>query len=220
MTQMEVIDVILPALDEASAMPALLDAMPPGFRAIVVDNGSSDGTGEIAAAHGATVVREVVRGFGAACYAGLLAATSDIVCFMDADGSLPPASLLAVTAPLERGQADLVMGARQPTTRGAWPMHARMMNRGLALEMRRRTGVRLHDLGPMRAADRRRLLDLGIADRRFGWPLEMVLRASRAGWRIAEVDVPYQPRVGRSKVTGTLKGTMRTVRDMGRVLAA
>jgi hypothetical protein len=99
-------------------------------------------------------------------------------------------------------------------------VHARVMNRGLALEMRRRTGVKLHDLGPMRAARRQQLLDLEIADRRFGWPLEMVLRASRDGWRIAEVDVPYHPRVGRSKVTGTVKGTVRTMRDMGRVLAS
>jgi dTDP-L-rhamnose 4-epimerase len=214
-----VIDVILPALDEAAALPSLLAAMPPGFRAIVVDNGSTDGTSDVAAASGATVVREEVRGFGAACFAGLLAATSDIVCFMDADGSLSPASLLAVTAPIERGESDLVIGARKPTTSGAWPIHARLMNRGLALEMRRRTGLKLHDLGPMRATRRQQLLDLGIADRRFGWPLEMVLRASLAGWRIAEVDVPYHPRVGRSKVTGTLKGTVRTMRDMGRVLA-
>ena len=194
------IDVVLPALDEAAAMPALLDAMPTGYRAIVV--------------------REQVRGFGAACFAGLMAATSDIVCFMDADGSLPPASLLVVTAPIERGDADLVMGARRPTVAGAWPVHARMMNRALALELRRRTGVRLHDLGPMRAARRQPLLELAIADRRFGWPLEMVLRASRDGWRITEVDVPYHPRVGRSKVTGTVKGTVRTMRDMGRVLAS
>jgi glycosyltransferase involved in cell wall biosynthesis len=214
-----VIDVILPALDEAAALPDLLDALPSGFRAIVVDNGSTDGTADVAAAHGAVVVHEPVRGFGAACFAGLTAATSEIVCFMDADGSLPPAALLAVTAPIERGHADLVMGARQPTSAGAWPIHARLLNRALALEMRRRTGVRLHDLGPMRVARRQQLLDLGITDRRFGWPLEMVLRASSDGWRITEVDVPYHPRVGRSKVTGTVRGTARTMRDMGRVLA-
>jgi hypothetical protein len=116
------------------------------------------------------------------------------------------------------GTADLVLGARRPTARGAWPLHARAANAALALELRRRTGVPLKDLGPMRAAPRERLLALGIRDRRFGWPLEMVLRASADGWTIREVEVAYHPRDGRSKVTGTLKGTVRAVRDMTRVL--
>jgi hypothetical protein len=111
-----------------------------------------------------------------------------------------------------------MLGARQPVTRGAWPLHARAANTVLALELRRRTGVPLRDLGPMRAAHRRALLDLGLRDRRFGWPLEMVLRAAAEGWKIGEVGVSYHPREGRSKVTGTVRGTVRAVRDMTRVL--
>jgi hypothetical protein len=133
---------------------------------------------------------------------------------MDCDASLDPRDLPAVTAPVAAGEADLVLGAR----RGAGPLHARLANRVLALELRRRTGVRLTDLGPMRAARRAALLELGLLDRRFGWPLEMVLRAAAAGWEIDEVPVGHRPRAGRSKVTGTLRGTLRAVRDMGAVL--
>jgi glycosyltransferase involved in cell wall biosynthesis len=212
------IDVILPVLDEAAALPALLGAMPAGHRPIVVDNGSSDGSAAVARAAGALVVCEPARGFGAACWTGLRAATADVVCFMDADGSLDPGELPRVSAPVALGRADIVLGARR-AGRGAWPAHARVANRLLASELRRRGGVVLSDLGPMRAARRVALLELGIADRRFGWPLEMVLRAARAGWRIEEVAVAYRPRIGRSKVTGTVRGTTRAVRDMARVLA-
>ena len=167
------------------------------------------------------VVEEPVRGFGAACWAGLVAAepADGVVCFMDGDGSLDPADLQQVAAPVLAGGSDLVLGARRPTTAGAWPLHARVANRVLALEIRRRTGRTLRDLGPMRAARREDLLALGIEDRRFGWPLEMILRAAAAGWRIDELPVPYSPRSGRSKVTGTVSGTVRAVRDMSRVLA-
>ena len=110
-----------------------------------------------------------------------------------------------------------MLGARSPAP-GAWPLHARLANAALAWELRRRAGVPLRDLGPMRAARRGSLLGLGIADRRFGWPLEMVLRAADAGWTIREVPVAYHPREGRSKVTGTLKGTVRAIRDMTGVL--
>ena len=211
------VDVVLPVLDEAAALPWILDRLPIGVRAIVVDNGSTDGSADIARAHGATVVAEWRRGFGAACWAGLQVATSDVVAFMDADASLDPMDLMKVTAPVERGAADLVLGRRRPE-RGAWPVHARVANRWLAHEVGRRTGLRLRDVGPMRAADRSELLALGIEDRRFGWPLEMVLRAAASGWRIAEVDVPYHARVGRSKVTGTVRGTLQAVRDMRAVL--
>jgi dTDP-L-rhamnose 4-epimerase len=214
-----VIDVILPALDEAAALPLVLPRVPPGYRAIVVDNGSTDDTAGVAAELGATVVWEPRRGFGAACFAGLCAASTDVVCFLDADGSLDPARLPLVADPVANGRAELVLAARHAAP-GAWPLHARVANRWLALELRRRTGVRLHDLGPMRAAPRSALLDLGIADRRSGWPLEMVLRAAAAGWRIEETRADYRPRVGRSKVTGTIRGTWAAVRDMAAVLSS
>ena len=210
-------DVVLPVLDEREALPGVLGSLPPGYAPIVVDNGSSDGSGELAAQLGARVVREEQRGFGAACFAGLAAARADVVCFMDCDGSLDGGDLPLVADPVSDGRADLMLGARR-IERGAMPPHARVANRVLAWELRRRAGVRLTDLGPMRAARRADLLALGIVDRRFGWPLEMVLRAARAGWRIEEVPVPYSARAGRSKITGTVRGTIRTVRDMRAVL--
>jgi glycosyltransferase involved in cell wall biosynthesis len=212
-------EVILPVLDEAAAIPGVLAALPPGYRAIVVDNGSTDGSGELAAQLGAKVVSEPRRGFGAACHAGLEAAEQEIVCMMDCDGSLDPAQLPALVALLERGEADLVLGRRRPS-RGAWPAHARLANMALAMLLRRRTGLALRDLGPMRAARRTELLGLGLGDRAFGYPLEMVVRAGAAGWRVCELPVVYLPRSGRSKVTGTLSGTIRAIRDMTRVLAA
>ena len=136
---------------------------------------------------------------------------------MDADGSLDPGDLPSVTGPVLADDADLVLGRRQ-AERGAWPLHARLANRFLMLEVRRRTSLQLQDLGPMRAARRQSLLDLDLADRRSGWPLEMVLQAHRAGWRIAEVPVPYRPRTGRSKVTGTVRGTVQAVGDMAALL--
>jgi glycosyltransferase involved in cell wall biosynthesis len=213
------IDVVLPCLNEAAALPWLLARMPTGYRAIVADNGSTDGSARIAAGHGATVVSVPERGFGAAVHAGLLAATTDIVCVMDADGSFDPADLDIVAAPVRGGSADLMLGWRASAERGAWPAHARLANTVLAAELRRRAGVALRDLGPMRAAHRDDLLALGLRDRRFGYPLEMVLRAAAAGWRIAEAPVPYYPRTGKSKVTGTVRGTLRAVRDMRRVLS-
>ncbi len=210
---------ILPCLDEAPALPWVLGRMPAGFRAIVVDNGSADGSESLARSLGATVVREPRRGFGAAAHAGVLAATADVVCFCDCDGSLDPQQLPRLAGPLLAGEADLVLGRRSPARLDAWPLPARLANRELARRVRRRTGVRLRDLGPMRAARREALLGLNLTDRRFGYPLEMVLSAAAAGWRLAEVEVTYLPRIGKSKVTGTVRGSVRTVRDMSRVLA-
>lgn len=208
--------VVLPVLDEAEAIPGVLVALPSGYEPIVVDNGSTDGSAEVASAAGAQVVSEPQRGFGAACWSGLTAATDEVVCFMDCDGSFDGADLPLVADPVLAGAADLVLGSRNAEA-GGWPVHARVANRVIAWDLRRRAGVQVSDLGPMRAARREALLELGMMDRRFGWPLEMVLRAARAGWRIDEVDVRYLPRVGRSKVTGTVSGTVRTVRDMSRV---
>ena len=212
------VDVVLPVLDEASALPWVLDRMPAGYRSIVVDNGSTDGSADVARAHGALVVDEPRRGFGAACAAGLARATADVVAFCDADGSLDPRDLPSVARPVLAGEADLVLGARRPTARRAWPPHARLANRYLAHRLRRITGARITDLGPMRACRRDALLALGMQDRRFGWPLEMVLRAAADGWQIVEVGVPYAPRTGRSKVTGTVRGTARAITDMRVVL--
>jgi len=209
-------DVVLPVLDEAEALPGVLGAMPAGYRPIVVDNGSADGSAELAAELGAEVVQEPRRGFGAASFAGLRAAQADVVCFMDCDGSLDPGDLPRVVAPLGE-RADLVVGMREAAV-GAWPPHARLANRLLALELRRRAGLRLNDYGPMRAASRLGLLELELRDRRSGWPLEMVLRANARGWRIGGVSIPYHHRLGRSKVTGTVRGTARAVKDMSALL--
>ncbi len=213
------VDVVLPCLDEAGALPWVLGRMPAGYRPIVVDNGSADGSADLARALGAYVVEEPVRGFGAACHAGLLAATAPVVCFCDCDASLDPDELPRVADPVLGGDADLVLGRRRPASRRAWPPHARLANRVLARRLRARTGARLYDLGPMRAARRADLLGLGLADRRSGYPLEMVVRAASASWRIEEADVRYLPRTGRSKVTGTVRGTITAVRDMSAVLA-
>ncbi|WP_196421387.1 glycosyltransferase family 2 protein [Streptomyces sp. E1N211] len=199
------VDVVLPCLDEAAALPWVLRRIPPGWRALVVDNGSTDGSDRVARELGATVVREARRGFGAACHAGLTAATAEIVCFCDCDASLDPSDLVPFVDEIRSGAADLVLGRRRPRGRGAWPAHARAGNAALSLLLRRRTGLRLRDLGPLPA-------------RRSGYPLEMVVRAADAGWRITEHDVPYAPRTGASKVTGTWRGTYQAVRDMSRVL--
>jgi glycosyltransferase involved in cell wall biosynthesis len=207
--------VVLPVLDEREALPWVLERMPAGYEPIVVDNGSTDGSGELARALGARVVNEPVRGFGAACYAGLLAARTEVVCFMDCDASLDPRDLPRVAEPVAASDGDLVLGARG----ASGSLHGRLANRALAFELRRRAGVRLTDLGPMRAARREPLLGLGLRDRRFGWPLEMVVRAAAAGWVVREVPVSHLPRRGRSKVTGTVRGTLRAVRDMAAVLS-
>lgn len=211
-------DIVLPCLNEAKALPWVLERIPDGWRAVVVDNGSTDGSARIAGELGAHVVHEPRRGFGAACHAGLLAAKADLVAFCDCDATLDPAELPRVAEPVRTGEADLVLAGRRPTERGAFPLHARAGNRALSRMVRKRTGVRLRDLGPMRVAPRASLLALNLTDRRSGYPLQMVVLAADAGWRIRETEVPYHPRTGRSKVTGTWRGTWQAVRDMRAVL--
>lgn len=213
------VDVIIPALNEAESLPWVLDRIPSQMRAIVVDNNSTDDTAAVAARHGALVVGEPIPGFGSACWAGLLASSAEIVCFLDGDGSLDPQQLCLVVDPVRSGEFDLMLGARQVEP-GAMQVHQRAANRFLAHRLTRVTKTKLTDLGPMRAVRRQPLLDLGMEDRRSGWPLEMVLKGARAGWRIGEVPVRYdRRRGGTSKVTGTAMGTLRAVKDMSRLLA-
>jgi glycosyltransferase involved in cell wall biosynthesis len=215
----DVVDVVLPCLNEAAALPAVLHALPPGYRAVVVDNGSRDGSPEVAAACGAEVVHEPRRGYGAAVHTGVERATAEVVCVLDADGSLDPAALPALVAHVRDGRADLAVGRRVPVSRGSWPWHARAGNAVLAAQLRRR-GLRVRDIGPVRAFRRRDLLALGVTDRAFGYPLELLVRAAAAGWRIVELEVAYRPRTEgtRSKVSGSVVGTLRAARDMAGVL--
>jgi glycosyltransferase involved in cell wall biosynthesis len=214
-------DLILPCRDEAAALRGLLPRVPAGFSVIVVDNGSRDDTAGVARAHGARVVAEPVPGYGAAVHAGLTAAAACYVAVMDGDGSLDPADLPPLLHDVRTGRADLAVGRRRPTMRGTWPWHARAGNRLVVTVLRRRLGVPVRDLSPIRVCRREALLALDVRDRRFGYPVELMLRATRAGWRIRERDVGYHPRTPgtRSKVSGSLPGTMRTVRDFWKVLA-
>jgi glycosyltransferase involved in cell wall biosynthesis len=216
-------DVVLPCLDEAPALAWLLARMPAGYRPIVADNGSTDGSAAVAHSLGAEVVTVPQPGYGAAVHAGIIAAdpADGVVCVMDADGSFDPAQLPLVADPVRAGAVRLALGRRRPATRRAWPPHARLGNAVLAGRLRRTTGLPVHDIGPMRAARRDDLLALDLQDRRFGYPLELLIAAARAGWTVAEVDVTYAPRTAgtRSKVTGTVRGTARAIRDMTAVLA-
>ncbi|MGI5521513.1 glycosyltransferase family 2 protein [Micromonospora sp. CA-259024] len=215
------IDVVLPCLDEAAALPAVLAGLPPGYRAIVVDNGSTDGSPEVAAEHGARVVHEPRRGYGAAVHTGLLATDAELVCVLDADGSFDPAELPRLVAAVLDGRAELAVGRRRPVSEGVWPWHARAGNALVAALLRRR-GVPVYDISPIRVARRAALLRLGVTDRAFGYPLELLLRAAEAGWRIHEVNVAYAPRAAgtRSKVSGSVRGTLRATRDFAGVLRA
>ncbi|RAS71157.1 glycosyl transferase family 2 [Lentzea atacamensis] len=210
-------DVVLPCLDEAAALPAVLASLPRGYRAIVVDNGSTDGSPSVAESCGALVVHEPRRGYGAAVHTGLLAATSDLVAFADADGSLDLGELPTMAA-LMPG-ADLVVGRRVPVNAGVWPWHARAGNAVIAGLLRRR-GLDVHDIAPLRVCRRSALLELNVQDRAFGYPLELLVRAASSGWRVREVAVTYGPRAAgtRSKVSGSVRGTLRAARDMAGVL--
>ena len=214
------VTVVLPCLDEAAALPGVLAAVPAGWSTLVVDNGSTDGSPELAARLGARVVHEPRRGYGAPVHTGIEAATTEVVAVLDCDGSLDPAELVGPAAMVARGEADLVVGRRRVVQSRSWPWHARAGNAALAGLIRASTGVAVHDIAPVRVGRRRDLLDLGITDRRFGYPLETVLLAAQAGWRIVEVDVSYRRRTlgGRSKVSGSVRGTLRVLHDFAGVL--
>jgi glycosyltransferase involved in cell wall biosynthesis len=216
------VTVILPALNEAAALPTALASFPPEAGLLVVDNGSTDQTAAVAAAHGARVVHEPRRGFGAACWAGVEAATGEVLVFADADGSFDGADLPAVAGPVLRGEADLVVGSRMRRREpGAMSALAMLENRVLGLACRVLFRVPITDLGPFRAIRRDVLLALGMTDRGSGWPLEMIGRAGAVGLRVAEVPVRYRSRAGgRSKGSGSLRGTVRAVTAMAVVTVA
>lgn len=213
---------MLPCRDEGRALPALLAEVPAGFRVIVVDNGSRDGTSDVARRCGARVVVEARAGYGAAVQAGIEAAESEYVAVMDGDGSFDPVELESLLRVVAEGAADLALGRRRPVARGVWPWHARVGNAVVVAWLRRTTGFPARDLAPMRVCRRADLLALDVRDRRFGYPLELLRKATNAGWRIAEYDVAYRPRAAgtRSKVSGSLRGTVRTARDFWKVRAA
>jgi len=213
------VDVILPCLDEAAALPWVLGRMPAGMRPLVVDNGSTDGSAEIARRLGAQVVTAPVRGYGSACEAGLRHSAADVVVMMDCDGSIDPRDLSTLVDPVATRQVDLVIARRRAgRDLRAYPLHLRLANRSLAARLSRRTGIRLRDCGPVRVARRQLLLDLDLSDRRFGYPVEVVVKAVAAGRSVANIDIAYAPRVGRSKVTGTPLGIWRAVRDASTAL--
>jgi glycosyltransferase involved in cell wall biosynthesis len=204
---------IIPAFDEEAAVGLVVGEIAPLVtEVVVVDNGSRDRTSEVARAAGARVVREPRRGYGQACLAGIAAADgADVLVFLDADHSDDPAQLAALLAPIRAGQADLVIGSRQLGRRapGSHPWHAVLGTRVCVALMNGLIGTRATDLGPFRAITREALGRLGLSDRSFGWTVEMQLKAARRGLRVAEVPVDYRPRIGRSKISGTLAGSLR-----------
>ncbi|HEY6934525.1 MAG TPA: NAD-dependent epimerase/dehydratase family protein [Marmoricola sp.] len=214
------VQLVLPCLDEGPALRELLPKVPAGLGVIVVDNGSTDDTAVVARRFGAQVVTEPRRGYGAAVQAGIEAATAPYLLVMDGDGSVDPRDVLPLVRQVRAGGADLALGYRVPARRGVLPWHARAGNALVLRVLRRRTGLRLRDVGPVRAFRREQVLALGVQDRGMGYPLELLDRAGSAGWRAVERPVRYRPRAAgtRSKVSGSLPGTLRTARDFRRVL--
>ncbi|MUL46201.1 glycosyltransferase family 2 protein [Mycobacterium sp. CBMA293] len=210
------VTVLLPCLNEAESLPGVLSAVPTEYAVLVIDNNSTDGTAEVARGLGAQVVTELQPGYGAAVHAGVSAAQTPIVAVLDADGSLDPADLPRLVAEL-RDDVDLVVGRRRPVPGLQWPWHARLGNRLVCWWLRFRYRLPVHDIAPLRVARRHALLGLGVTDRRSGYPVELLVRAASARWRIVERDVAYGPRTGgRSKVTGSVRGSAIAALDFWR----
>lgn len=213
------VTVVLPCMNEAESLPGVLAAIPAGYLALVVDNNSSDDTGEVARRHGAAVVSEPRPGYGSAVHAGVVAASTPVVAVIDADGSLDPADLPRLVAHLDQ-DADLVVGRRRPAPGLHWPWVARLGTTVMSWRLRTRHGLPVHDIAPMRVFRRQALLDLGITDRRSGYPLELLVRAAAAGWRVVECDVDYGARTGgTSKVSGSLRGSIVAILDFWKVIS-
>lgn len=203
---------IIPVWNEVDAIGRVLAEVPPGVadEILVVDGGSSDGTQEAARAAGATVLPQQGRGYGAACLTGARAATGDVLVFLDGDYSDPPDQIPRLLAPLRAGRAGLVLGSRErgQMEAGALPLHARLGNRVAVLLLRLLYGLPVTDLPSFKAIRRSDLLALGIRDLHYGWTAEMIARAARRRLRVVEVPIDYRVRIGDSKVSGTLKGSV------------
>ena len=209
----EKISVVIPTLNEEQAIGEVVSNIPKNIRGriFVVDNGSSDGTAERARAAGARVIYESRRGYGSACLAGARAAhQSEIIVFLDGDRSDDPRQLEAIAAPLIADQADLTIGSRigGALEKGSMPLHARVGNRIIVVILRLLYGVRITDIGSFRAIRTRQLFRLNMEQMTYGWPVEMVVKAAQEGLRIQSVPINYRRRIGVSKVTGTLRGSI------------
>jgi glycosyltransferase involved in cell wall biosynthesis len=206
--------VVIPALNEEGSIGKVVAAVPRELvgEVIVVNNGSTDRTAEVSAAAGARVVTELERGYGAACRAGLEASCdADILVYLDGDASDQPEELEAILGPVARGEAELVIGSRLLGSRepGAMPPHAVFGNWLAARLLRLLYGVRMTDLGSFRAIRRTDLVALEMKERTYGWPVEMIVKAARRGYRIREVPVTHKKRIGKSKVAGTFWGSLK-----------
>jgi len=207
------VSVVIPTRNEAQAIERVLADLPSDLttEVIVVDSNSHDGTPEIAARMGARVVQEPRRGYGRACLTGLAAANSpDVVVFLDGDYSDRPSELPLLLAPITEGHADITLGSRLQGRRsvGALPWHQAFGNRLAAGLINALYGLKISDLGPFRAARADVLRALALEETTYGWAVEMILKGSLAGFRVVEVPVSYHPRIGKSKISGTLKGTV------------
>jgi glycosyltransferase involved in cell wall biosynthesis len=207
------VSVIIPTHNEAQAIERVLADLPSDLatEVIVVDCNSTDGTPEIAARMGARVVREPRRGYGRACLTGLATANSpDVVVFLDGDYSDRPSELPILIAPIIDGRADITLGSRlhERNSAGALPWHQVFGNRLAAELIRFLFGLKISDLGPFRAARAEVLRALSLEEMTYGWAVEMILKGARAGYRVVEVPVSYYPRIGKSKISGTLKGML------------
>jgi glycosyltransferase involved in cell wall biosynthesis len=218
------ISVIIPVLNEAESISQVLQALPSGedLEVLVVDGGSTDGSAEIARSAGAVVLLEERRGYGQACASGSAAARGEILVYMDGDGADDPVLLFDLVAPLETGAADLVQASRLAgrLPAGAMPWHQRAGNWLAAQCLNGLYGTSLTDLGPYRAVRRDHLLQLNMTEMTYGWPTEMIVKAARLGWRIVEIPVDYQPRLGgKSKISGTLRGSLLAAYSILAVIA-
>jgi glycosyltransferase involved in cell wall biosynthesis len=213
------VTVVLPCLNEEESLPAVLAAIPDGYRALVVDNNCTDDTAGVARRLGAQVVAESRPGYGAAVHAGVEGATTPIVAVIDADGSMDAGDLPRLVAELEKG-ADMVVGRRRPVPGLKWPWVARVGTVVMSWRLRTRHGLPVHDVAPMRVVRRQALLDLGVVDRRSGYPLELLVKAAAAGWKVVELDISYGPRTGGvSKVSGSLRGSVIAILDFWKVIS-